>query len=90
VQSPLARGGTPLLLTVLTYITLYQTSFQGFFTMLIYAVGLSIPLIVISSPGGASGKKIKDTARVSGGVFDTIIGMVIALIGMYFLYLAFP
>jgi cytochrome c biogenesis protein CcdA len=57
--------------------------------MLIYALGLSIPLIVISSVGGALGKKIKDTARVSGEVFDKIIGIMIILIGMYFLYLAF-
>ena len=33
-------------------IPLYQTAFQGFFTMLIYAIGLSIPLIVISPFGG--------------------------------------
>jgi cytochrome c biogenesis protein CcdA len=81
--------GAPMLLIVLTYIALYQTAFQGFFTMLIYAVGLSIPLIVISSLGGAVGKQIKDTARVSGEIFDKIIGVVIVLIGIYFLYLAF-
>jgi cytochrome c-type biogenesis protein len=78
-----------MLLIVLTYIALYQTAFQGFFTMLIYAVGLSISLIVIRSPGGALGKKIKDQARVSGEVFDKIIGIVIVLIGIYFLYSAF-
>jgi cytochrome c-type biogenesis protein len=78
-----------MLLIVLTYIALYQTAFQGFFTMLIYAVGLSIPFIVISSLGGALGKKIKDQARVSSEVFDKIIGIVIVLIGIYFLYPAF-
>lgn len=81
--------GAPMLLIVLTYIALYQTAFQGFFTILIYAVGLSIPLIVISSLGGALGKKIKDTARVSGDTFDRIIGVMIILIGIYFLTLAF-
>jgi sulfite exporter TauE/SafE len=81
--------GGPMLLIVLTYIALYQTAFQGFFTMLIYAVGLSIPFIVISSLGGALGKKIKDQARVSSEVFDKIIGIVIVLIGIYFLYPAF-
>jgi len=81
--------GAPMLLIVLTYIALYQTAFQGLFTMLIYAAGLSIPLIVISSLGGALGKQIKDKARVSGEVFDKIIGIVIVLIGVYFLYLAF-
>jgi len=81
--------GAPMLLIVLTYIALYQTAFQGFFTILIYAVGLSIPLIVISSLGGALGKKIKDTARMSGDTFDRIIGVMIFLIGIYFLYLAF-
>lgn len=66
---------------------IYRTGMplQGFFTMLIYAVGLSMPLIVISSVGGAPGKKIKDTAWVSGEVFDKIIGVVIILIGIYFL-----
>ena len=81
--------GAPMLLIVLTYIALYQTVFQGFFTMLIYAVGLSIPLIVISSLGGTLGKQIKDKARISGEMFDKIIGVVIVLIGIYFLYLAF-
>jgi cytochrome c-type biogenesis protein len=81
--------GAPMLLIVLTYIALSQTAFQGVVTMLIYAVGLSIPLIVISSLGGALGKQIKDKARVSGEVFDKIIGVVIVLIGVYFLYLAF-
>lgn len=81
--------GAPMLLIVLTYIALYQTAVQGFFTILIYAVGLSIPLIVISSLGGALGKRIKDTARVSGDTIDRIIGVMIILIGIYFLYLAF-
>jgi len=81
--------GAPMLLIVLTYIALSQTAFQGVVMMLIYAVGLSIPLIVISSLGGALGKQIKDKARVSGEVFDKIIGVVIVLIGVYFLYLAF-
>jgi len=81
--------GAPMLLIVLTYIALYQTAFQGVVTMLIYAIGLSVPLIVISSLGGALGKQIKDKARVSGEVFDKIIGVVIVLIGIYFLYLAF-
>ncbi len=81
--------GAPMLLIILTYIALYQTAFQGFFTMLVYTVGLSIPLIVISSLGGAVGKKIKDRARVSGEVFDKVIGVIIVIIGIYFLYLAF-
>lgn len=80
--------GAPMLLIVLTYIALYQTVIQGFFTMLIYAIGLSIPLIVISSLGGAIGKQIKEKARISGELFDKIIGVVIVLIGIYFLYLA--
>ena len=78
-----------MLLIVLTWIALYQTALQGVFTMLIYAVGLSIPLIIISSVGGAVGKQIKDKARISGEVFDRIIGVLIIIIGMYFFWLAF-
>jgi cytochrome c-type biogenesis protein len=81
--------GAPMLLIVLTYIALYQTAVQGVFTMLVYAAGLSIPLIVISSLGGALGRKIKDKARISGDVFDRIIGVLIIVIGIYFLILAF-
>nr|WP_319538193.1 hypothetical protein [uncultured Methanospirillum sp.] len=77
-----------MLLIVLTYIALNQTALQGFFTILIYAIGLSIPLIVISSLGGAVGKKIKDYSRMSGDTMDRIIGGGIILIGLYFLYLA--
>jgi cytochrome c biogenesis protein CcdA len=53
-----------MLLIVLPYIALYQKAFQGFFTMLIYPVGLSIPLIIISSVGGTVGK-----APVAGCLF---------------------
>lgn len=81
--------GAPMLLVVLTYTALYQTAIQGLVTMLIYAIGLSIPLIVISSLGGALGKQIKEKARISGDMFDRIIGILIIGIGVYFLYLAF-
>lgn len=81
--------GAPMLLIVLTYIALYQTPLQGLTTVLIYAVGLSIPLIVISSVGGALGKKLKDATRVSGDLADRSIGVLIILIGVYFLYQAF-
>ena len=78
-----------MLLVVLTYIALYQTALEGLFTIFVYAVGLAIPLIVISSVGGAVGKRIKERARVSGEVFDRVMGVAIVLIGVYFLYLAF-
>ncbi len=81
--------GAPMLIIVLTYIALYQAPLQGLLTMLIYAVGMSIPLIVISSIGGAIGKKIKEITRVGGDVADRIIGALIIMIGIYFLYLAF-
>jgi cytochrome c biogenesis protein CcdA len=81
--------GAPMLIIVLTYIALYQTMAQGFVTILVYAIGLSIPLIVISSLGGAIGKKIKEKAKVSGELADRIIGCAIIIIGIYFLYLAF-
>ena len=81
--------GAPMLVIVLTYIALYQTALQGLLTIFIYAVGLSIPLIVVSSLGGAFGQRIKEKARVSGEVFDRIVGVMIILIGCYFLYLAF-
>lgn len=78
-----------MLIVVLTYIALYQTMAQGFVTILVYAIGMSIPLIVISSVGGAVGKKIKEKANVSGELADRIIGIAIIVIGIYFLYLAF-
>jgi cytochrome c-type biogenesis protein len=80
--------GAPMLIIILTYVALYQTPVQGFLTMLIYAVGLSIPLIVISSIGGAIGKRIKVAARASGDITDRLIGILIIIIGIYFLILA--
>ena len=56
-----------MLLIVRTNIARYQIAAQGFFTILIYAVGLSIPLIVISSLGWTRGKKIKDTKKGERG-----------------------
>ncbi len=81
--------GAPMLIIVLTFIALSQTMVQGFFTMLIYGAGLSIPLIVISSVGGAVGKRIKEWSQVSGDIADRIIGIAIIGIGVYFLFLAF-
>jgi cytochrome c-type biogenesis protein len=58
--------------------------------MLVDAVGLSISLIPISSPGGTLGRPVREKARVSGGLFDRIVGVMIVFIGVYLLYLAFP
>ena len=80
--------GAPMLIIVLTYVALYENMYQGFFTMLVYGCGLSIPLIVISSIGGALGKRIKECSRVGGEAADRIIGVAIIVIGVYFLYLA--
>lgn len=80
--------GAPMLIIVLTYIALYQTPVQGLLTTFVYAIGLSIPLIVISSIGGTFGQKIKEKTRLSGELIDKIIGVMIILIGIYFLYLA--
>lgn len=81
--------GAPMLIIVLTYIALYQTAIQGLFTMLVYGIGMSIPLIVISTVGGVVGQNIKVATRLSGEFFDRVIGIVIIIIGIYFLYLAF-
>jgi len=80
--------GAPMLIIVLTYIALYQTPLQGLLTIFIYAVGLSIPLIILSSIGGSIGKKIKGTAKIGGDITDKIIGVSIIIIGIYFFYLA--
>ena len=79
----------PMLLVVLTYIGLYQDSLSGLVTMLIYSVGLSVPLLIISSIGGTIGSKIKSISSKSGEFIDKVIGCLIVLIGIYFTYLAF-
>jgi cytochrome c-type biogenesis protein len=78
----------PMLIIVLTYIALSQTVVQGVVTMFLYGAGLTIPLIIISAIGGALGQKIKEYSSISSEVADRIIGVVIVLIGVYFLYLA--
>lgn len=80
--------GAPMLLIVLTYVALYQTAFQGLLTTFIYAVGLSIPLLIISTAGGALGNRIKQLTTQGGELFDKVIGVGIILIGLYFIYLA--
>jgi hypothetical protein len=45
-------------------------------------------LILISSVGGALGQKIKEYSRISSELADRIIGVVIVLIGVYFLLIA--
>jgi len=78
----------PMLIIVLTYIALSQTVAQGVVTMFLYGAGLTIPLVLISSVGGAFGQKVKEYTRISSELLDRIIGVVIVLIGVYFLYLA--
>jgi cytochrome c biogenesis protein CcdA len=80
--------GAPMLIIVLTYIALSQTMVQGVVTMFLYGAGLTIPLILISSVGGALGQKIKEYSRISSELADRIIGVVIVLIGVYFLLIA--
>ncbi|ABN07221.1 cytochrome c biogenesis protein, transmembrane region [Methanocorpusculum labreanum Z] len=81
--------GAPMLIIVLTYIALYQTPLQGLLTIFIYAVGLSIPLVILSSIGGSFGQKIRTVTKISGNTIDIIIGIGIILIGIYFIFLAF-
>ena len=81
--------GAPMLLIVLTYIALYQTPLQGLLTIFIYAVGLSIPLFILSSVGGSLGQKIRKITKLSGNTLDIIIGIGIILIGIYFILTAF-
>jgi cytochrome c biogenesis protein CcdA len=78
----------PMLIIVLTYIALSQTVVQGVVTMFLYGAGLTIPLVLISALGGALGQKAKEYTRISSEVADRVIGVVITLIGVYFLYLA--
>ena len=52
-----------MLIVVLTSITLYQTMAQGFVTIFIYAIGLSIPLIVISYAGGVSREEDQEEGK---------------------------
>lgn len=78
----------PMLMVVLTYIALYQTPVSGFITMLIYALGLSIPLLLISSIGGTAGSAIRHATSASGEFFDKVIGVLLILTGIYFFILA--
>ena len=80
--------GAPMLLIVLTYIALSQTAIQGVVTMLLYGAGLTLPLVIISSIGGALGQKVKDYSRISSDVAERIIGVIVILIGVYFLLIA--
>jgi cytochrome c-type biogenesis protein len=78
----------PMLIIVLTYIALSQTVAQGVVTMFLYGAGLTIPLVLISAIGGALGQKVKEYTRISSELLDRIIGVVIVLIGVYFLLIA--
>ena len=78
-----------MLLIVLTYIALYQTAFEGLLTIFIYAVGLSIPLIILSSIGETLGQKNRRDIKLSSYTIDIIIGVGIILMGIYFIILAF-
>lgn len=80
--------GAPMLIIVLTYVALSQTMVQGVVTLFLYGAGLTIPLVLIASIGGALGQKVKEYTRISSDLANRILGVVIVLIGVYFLLLA--
>jgi len=80
--------GAPMLIIVLTWVALSQTVVQGVVTLFLYGAGLTIPLVLIASIGGALGQRVKEYTRISSELANRIIGVVIVLIGIYFLLLA--
>ena len=78
-----------MFIVVLTPIALSRTAVQGVLTIFVYAIGMSILLIVISPVGGATGKKIREKVNISGELAGRAIGIAMIAIGSYFLYLAF-
>jgi cytochrome c-type biogenesis protein len=79
----------PMLFSVLAVAALSGSVGYGIAISFLFGAGMILPLVVISSIGGATGKVIREKLKVSGVWLDRLLGLILLLAAGYFLVLAF-
>ncbi|MDP2767813.1 MAG: cytochrome c biogenesis protein CcdA [Candidatus Methanoperedens sp.] len=78
----------PMLFAVLAAAAVSGSVVYGLTISLLFGTGMVLPLVVISSIGGATGKAIRIKLEEKGVLIDTALGIILILASIYFFYLA--
>lgn len=79
----------PMLFAVLTVAAVSGSVAYGITISLLFGTGMVLPLVIISSIGGAAGKAIRTKLEEKGVLIDWLLGIILLLVAIYFLFLAF-
>ncbi len=79
----------PMLFAVLAVAAVSGSVAYGLTISLLFGTGMVLPLVIISSIGGAAGKTIRKKLEEKGVLIDRALGIILILASVYFFYLAF-
>jgi len=78
----------PMLFAVLAVAAVSGSVAYGITISLLFGTGMVLPLVIISSIGGAAGKAIRTKLEEKGVLIDRLLGIILVLVAIYFLFLA--
>lgn len=78
----------PMLFAVLAVAALSGSVAYGITVSFLFGLGMMLPLVIISSIGGATGKTIRGKLKNEGVWLDRILGIIMILAAGYFFYMA--
>jgi cytochrome c biogenesis protein CcdA len=78
----------PMLFAVLAVAAVSGSVIYGLTISLLFGTGMVLPLIIISSIGGAAGKTIRKKLEEKGVLIDRLLGIILVLAAVYFVFLA--
>lgn len=78
----------PMLFAVLAVAAVSGSVIYGLTISLLFGTGMVLPLVIISSIGGAAGKTIRTNLEEKGVLIDRALGIILILVSIYFFYLA--
>lgn len=79
----------PMLFAVLAVAAVSGSVVYGLTISFLFAAGMMLPLVIISSIGGATGKTIRVKLKDKGIWLDRLLGLILVFGAIYFFYLAF-
>ncbi|MCX9009885.1 MAG: sulfite exporter TauE/SafE family protein [Candidatus Methanoperedens sp.] len=78
----------PMLFSVLAIAEVSGSVAYGTAISFLFGAGMMLPLVIISSVGGAAGKTIRGKLKENGIWLDRALGAILILAAVYFFYLA--
>jgi cytochrome c-type biogenesis protein len=78
----------PMLFAVLAVAALSGSVAYGITISFLFGAGMMLPLVIISSIGGATGKAIRGKLKDGGIWLDRVLGIIMVLAAGYFFYLS--